>query len=389
MSRQQLVTGATGFVGGALVLELLARTDDQIVCLVRSGKSPGAGQARLQSSLLSAAAAYGRLDLTGEIEGRCRALPGDITLADCGGAFPDGLRVSEVWHCAASLNYEEKNEEQIVLHNVQGTKNVLALAERLGASVFDYVSTAYVAGRRGGLILEEPAQEPAVTNNCYEKSKVAAEALVAGKEPFHVRVLRPSIVIGHSRTLVATSFTGLYGFMRELHRFKRVVSGRLGEFLRLRSLRLRAEAEVPLNFIPVDGLAANAVGISLSNTPERYFHLTNRSSVSVGDGMLLLFRLLQLRAPRFATSPREFTSLDEALDRELEFYNSYLSHAKVFDQTHTDAILGPAASSWPLPTDRLSAFLEWYLDCLEGSASGIAEPPPGPRGVPAAAGLRP
>ncbi len=34
---RHLVTGATGVVGGALVLELLRRTDDVVLALVRPG----------------------------------------------------------------------------------------------------------------------------------------------------------------------------------------------------------------------------------------------------------------------------------------------------------------------------------------------------------------
>ena len=35
MTSTHLVTGATGFVGSALVLELLRCTEDRVVCIVR------------------------------------------------------------------------------------------------------------------------------------------------------------------------------------------------------------------------------------------------------------------------------------------------------------------------------------------------------------------
>ena len=45
------------------------------------------------------------------------------------------------------------------------------------------------------------------TNNQYERSKVDAEAVMADSN-LHYRVFRPSIVIGHSRTLAAESSMG-------------------------------------------------------------------------------------------------------------------------------------------------------------------------------------
>lgn len=57
MTRAQLVTGATGFVGAALVLELLARTEDTLVCVVRPREGVTV-QERLLAALEEAADAY-------------------------------------------------------------------------------------------------------------------------------------------------------------------------------------------------------------------------------------------------------------------------------------------------------------------------------------------
>jgi thioester reductase-like protein len=358
MSNVHLVTGATGFVGGALVLELLRQTDDRVVCLVRAGDDEAARE-RLHASLAEAARGYGQLDLLDEIPARVGALAGDILRPSCGRA--DGERVRQVWHCAASLKYEDDQAEEIFRHNVEGTRNVLDLARARGAASFNHVSTAYVAGRRTGVIREEMADAGAPCNNRYEESKVAGEHLVASAEGLHARILRPSIVIGHSRTLVATSFTGMYGFIRGLLSFKRAVARRLGDFLSHRSLRLLADPATVNNFIPVDAVAANAVAVGRSNSPARIFHLTNACTPTVGQGMYLLFRELGLRQPRYVASPRELTSIDEALDTEIKFYGSYLLNAKLFDRGNTDAVVGAAASHWPMTDEVLLAHLHWYL----------------------------
>ena len=227
MTNVHLVTGATGFVGGALTLELLDRTDDRVVGLVRA-RCDDQAQARLQASLSAAARAYGREDLLGEVARRCRATLGDILRPCCGADLREP--VAEVWHCAASLKYEDDQAEEIFQHNVEGIRNMLDLARARRAAVFNHVSTAYVAGNRTGRILEELPHSEGVSNNRYEQSKIRAEWLVAAAEGVHVRILRPSIVIGHSRTYEAMSGTGMYAFISKTCRFQRLRLAAAGSF---------------------------------------------------------------------------------------------------------------------------------------------------------------
>ena len=65
-----------------------------------------------------------------------------------------GAGVRDCWHFAATLAYESRNREMIFRRNLEGTKHVLELAQRLGAKRFIYVSTAFVAGKRSGDIPE-------------------------------------------------------------------------------------------------------------------------------------------------------------------------------------------------------------------------------------------
>jgi nucleoside-diphosphate-sugar epimerase len=361
MNETHLVTGGTGFVGGALILELMSETDAQVLCLVRSKDGFDAAQARLQSSLATAARSYHRTDLLGEIERRCRAIPGDILEPLCCNETVVRGTVSEVWHCAASLQFEDENDAEIFAHNVHGTKNVLDLATRSRAPKFNYVSTAYVAGSRTGPILEELPLPETQTNNSYERSKIFAELIVANKGHMHTRIFRPSIVIGHSRTLMATSFTGLYGFIRELCRFKRKVARRLGGYLAHRHLCIWADEQVPINLIPVDMVASSVVRISRSNSARRIFHLTNDRPVAVEEILKILFHEVDMRAPRYVKSSAEFTSIDEVFDHAIRFYRSYLSNAKVFDRTNSESVLGASALSSNLRGENLLRHIRWYM----------------------------
>ena len=120
--------------------------------------------------------------------------------------FRAWLRPNEplhIIHSAANISFSENERTSIWKANVEGTLQMLALSANLSdVASFNYVSTAYVAGKRVGLIREDDDRLPEF-NNSYEESKRTAEGLVrehcsAYGLPF--RIFRPSIIIGDSRT---------------------------------------------------------------------------------------------------------------------------------------------------------------------------------------------
>lgn len=75
-TRAHVVTGSTGFVGAALVLELLDRTDDRIVAIVRAGDTTA--EQRFEAALNSAADAYDRPRPSAAELARCTVVAGDL-----------------------------------------------------------------------------------------------------------------------------------------------------------------------------------------------------------------------------------------------------------------------------------------------------------------------
>jgi thioester reductase-like protein len=363
-----LVTGGTGLLGGAIAVELLARTDAHLHCLVR-GRSQQDAEQRLTAALTAAAVNYGRPELVAQLPARVTALWGDITRPGTGVAAPPA-GVEEVWHCAASLRYEEKYRDEINEQNVTGTVNVLDLARAVGARRFNHVSTAYVAGRTEGTILEEPAPDPSMANNCYEESKIAGEAAVFAAPDLDVRILRPSIVVGHSETRYATTWSGVYSFARQLLALRRRSESQLGTFLLHTRLRLIAKTSARANLVPVDHVARDAVSISLSDSPERYFHLTAASGPTIGDALRDIFDMVGLRPPMWVHDPDEFTALDQALDRAIEFYASYMRTDKDFDRSHTDAVVGADRAPAGLTSTELREHLLRFLVAEQGFEVG-------------------
>jgi nucleoside-diphosphate-sugar epimerase len=299
------------------------------------------------------------------------AVAGDLTFAECGVGALD-VAIDTVWHSAASLQYEDRHAEAIHTANVDGTRHVLALAQRLGARTFNHFSTAYVAGTLSGVLRETPASLDHV-NNQYERSKVLGERLVtAAGAAMRTRIFRPSIVIGHTETYAATSFTGLYGFLRNLTKFQRVMSRAQDGLLERVPVKLRVDPTSRLNLIPVDHVVRDAVTVHLREAEGAIFHLTNSSPPVTVDVVSEMWAQVGLLAPQFVQDKAEFDWIDRKFSERIDFYESYLVGEKVFDRSGTDAVLGADAQpDFPMPAERLRAFNGWYIAHLEAQRAAL------------------
>jgi thioester reductase-like protein len=372
-ARSHVVTGATGLVGGAIVLELLRQPHAHVSCVVRAA-SPQLATARLHEALRSAAALYDVDIAQAVLDERCVAISGDITQSACG-VDRDVLprEVDELWHCAASLKYADRDRDEIELHNVTGTANVVALAGELGVACLNHVSTAYVAGTRSGWIPEAPVDPSCPPNNVYEETKRRGEELAWRAGADVVRILRPSIVIGHSRTTRCASDTGIYGFMDQLKRFKLTVERQLGDYLVHRSVALLGEPQARINLIPIDVVAAAATQLSGADAPSGIYHLASLDPPTLEECLGLLMEYLELRPPRFVEHERQLSSIDAAFNRGAEFHRAYLLQDKDFDCASTMRVCGPDLLRTDLRGRRLVPFGEAYFERREAAEGPTRE----------------
>lgn len=365
MKPHVLVTGATGFVGAALVLELLEQTDSRVTCMVREREGTPPID-RLRAQLLQAMTHYESTYLEQDMIDRVDVLVGDLTDPQLSEQASRLGRVDSVWHSAASLKYRDRDMDEVRLHNVNGTAHVVELAEAAGAAEINHISTAYVSGLRSGVIPEERVPVGTETNNQYERSKVDGEAVMA-ESGLHHRVFRPSIVIGHSRTLAADSSMGVYGFLREMDRFVRAVR----DPSELPTLTINADTTTGINLIPVDLVVSSAVSIAKSDSREHYFHLTNGAEAIVRDCLPVVCELYGLPTPRFTTDASELGPVDRILARYLDFYLPYLGGERVFDRTNTDAVVGPRLDYPSGPPLARALVRTWQEEQSVESASGV------------------
>ena len=370
----QLVTGATGFVGGALVLELLQHTSDTIVCLVRPGEQDP--QLRLWQALDAAVAAYAApAEVAASIRQRVIAVAGDVEQPMCGVRLANMplLNYRTFWHSAASLRFEDRHVEQIMRSNVDGTRHALALASELGVFDFNSMSTAYVVGTAIG-DMPEARQNGALPNNLYEKSKIEAEELILAAKHFAVRIFRPSIVIGHSRTYGATNFTGMYGMLRQLFNFQGMMARTQENLLQNDALRLRVDVGIGVDLVPVDRVVVNAVKIwqatqeNIAIGQAQFYHLNNPTPPRIDQLLNVMFRMLNILPPKFLTSDAQLSEmqwLDEQFNTRIEFYRSYFRNQKTFLRNNTASLIGEEdLSHYHMPDEVLQQYCDWYLQKL-------------------------
>lgn len=193
-------TGFPGFLGSELLPRVLARTDDEALCLVQP-KFRALAEERAR-----------RLGLGH----RVRLIDGDLTQALDHVPASD---IREIYHFAAVYDLSVPREVGMKV-NVTGTTRVLDLAERSSElERLHYVSTCYVSGRHPGVFTEADLEKAQTFNNYYEETKQLAEIEVRRRmSRIPATVYRPSVVVGDSATGATQKFDGPYFVMQWLMR---------------------------------------------------------------------------------------------------------------------------------------------------------------------------
>ena len=250
-----LVTGATGFIGGNLVRELL-KQGYSVKALVREGS------VRRNIEGLDIEVAYGDLK--------------DRVSLD---KAVDGCDV--LFHVAASYTFWTSDPKAIYETNVKGTENILAAVQKKGMKKIVYTSTESTIGISQNGILGTEKGEVSLSElpGHYKKSKCMAERLVLGmcKEGLPVVVVNPTTPVGPLD--VKPTPTG-----------KLVV-----DFL---NRRLPAYINTGLNLVDVEDVAkGHILALEKGRLGERY--ILGSRNLTFREILGLLERVAGIKAPRF------------------------------------------------------------------------------------------
>jgi dihydroflavonol-4-reductase len=166
-----LVTGASGFVGGAVARALLSR-GARVRVLLRPGTSPNVPD-------------------PGDVEVAC----GDLRDAQAVCAAARGC--DGIFHVGALYSFAAPASEVLAV-NVGGTRNVIAAARAEGGRLVYTSSIATVGGMRDGVLPDEQSTPVGSPPGPYKKSKWEAEALVReeARSGLDAVIVNPTFPVG-------------------------------------------------------------------------------------------------------------------------------------------------------------------------------------------------
>ncbi len=346
MAETIFMTGGTGCLGTEIAACLIRSGQDRIYVLTRAENEEAAWY-RLRTAWYHEKALY---DAIGT---RVFPVTGDFTAPKLG--MDESLRqtlqkeVTRVFHVGAEVGLQ-KDKAELMAVNREGTARMLAFAADMKQlNRFIHISTAYVAGQRDGVILENDPIGNSFSSY-YEESKAEAERLVRDSG-LPVSICRPGMIVGNSRTGWVRNFNTIYYVL------KLILTGKI-RFLPVKKT-------LGLNLVPVDYVAEAVVKIGFSEEAAgKTFHLTCPRNLQPKAEELAAYVCQWAKATLNITLPEVKCIPLPSLKRLGTAYNRkaagrrknvltnlltllpYFYGEQTFDRSGTDALVGTYQLHW-------------------------------------------
>ena len=357
-----LLIGSTGFLGRELLFQLLTRSAAEITCVIRARDQQGA-TARLHEMVSGLFGDQG----WETVRDRVHAVCGDVTAHDLGidRRTLDRLirTTTHIIHGAASVRFDLPLTQARRI-NGQGTLRVLDVARRAcrygRLRRLGYVSTAFVGGRHAHLFSEDDLDVGQSFRNSYEQSKFEAELVVqAAMREVPITVVRPSIIIGDSRSGATSAFNVIYWPLK-------IYADGLLRYA-------PADPRLPVDIVPVDFVARGILEAVFRGEPDCTYALAAGDRATEAHVIAdMAARVFSTRPPRFLATPVErlvvpwlWPLLSAApwkpFGGSVRVYLPYFRHGSRFDTSHADALLQPRGIEAPKPAEFLEPVLEFAM----------------------------
>jgi thioester reductase-like protein len=340
-----LLTGFPSFAARKMCEELLSTGPRTFIHAVVPAKAEADARAALDA-------------LSSEQRGRVNLLEGDAAAMDLGlsGAELKALapEIDRIHHMAqiSDLGADRKLAEQV---NVGGAAEILEIAKVCPSlKCLLYHSTAHVSGGRPGLVLESDLERGQQFRNVVEETLARGEKLMrAAMSKLPIGVLRPTILVGDSRTGEVDRFDGPYFLILLIVTAPPDLP-----------VALPGRPDAALHLVPVDYYARAACAIGRDpRAPGRTFHVGDPAPLTAKR----VFELVAAAGGR--QGPRGFlpTNLTKALLR-----TPGVERIAKGPRAFLDALATPVSYSFANTTELL-ADTEVRCPPLESYIDGLVE----------------
>lgn len=311
------ITGANGLLGGQFLEGLLETLPDMhVTALVRAASVPSSCFARLLER-------HRRRITLLDADLRCLVLTDAQrhTLVEADGGL---------WHFAAStVLHATSAADRATIRDINdaGTARLLDLSahsDRPGP--YFHLSTAYVCGRRSGIVAEHEHDAGATFRNEYERSKHSAETRVRAAMGRGLRgaIFRPSLVVSESMGHEPGNLVGLLAGAIE-------AASRNG-----RRLTLHVPHGAGINAVPARWVARALWALAPFQFASRTYHLTAAQQLSI-DCVADAARDAGVHVRlSLEPTPHGLRGLDRRVDRALRPFRPYFDAQAGFDRLNLD-----------------------------------------------------
>lgn len=342
-----LVTGFPAFTAKRMVAKCLGADLEARVCVL----VPPAHEADAHAFLATLPAAEA---------GRAEVVIGDVCSMDLGLSGNEykslAAEITAIYHLAGvyHMGVDKATARQV---NVEGTRGILDFAaEANQLRRLCHWSTAAVAGKRRGLILEDELDQGQSFHNIYEETKFEAEALARrAQHRMPITIVRPSIIVGDSRTGEIDTFDGPYFLMVLI----------VTNITHMR-LPLPGRGTAPLNLVPIDFVIDAAYALCMDERAAgKTFHLTDPNPLSARRVYELVAERSHSKPPR-GYIPGKLTRLLLRAPGMARLASNSLPFFELFDQQvfyncrHTQELLADTEIRCP-PFDAYVDTLVQYV----------------------------